>query len=73
MREVKSGFVAFGSRVVRPIEKDAAILADNEGINREVRQAVWHFVGGRTGSLGADPQVLKLLKDRGTAYVIHLP
>ncbi|TLM75326.1 VWA domain-containing protein [Pseudarthrobacter sp. NamB4] len=73
MREVKSGFVPFRSSVVRQIEKDAAILADTQGINGQVAQAVWHFVGGRTGSLGADPRVLQLLEDRGIAYVIHLP
>jgi hypothetical protein len=73
MREVKSGFVPFRSTVIRQIEKDAAILADTRGVNGEVRQAVWHFVGGRTGSLGADPRVLDLLEEKGIAYVIHLP
>ncbi|WP_323960987.1 VWA domain-containing protein [Arthrobacter sp. JZ12] len=72
MREVKSGYVPFRTRTIQQIEKDAAILADNAG-NADVEQVVWHFVGGRTGSLGADPRVLNLLEDRGIAYVIHLP
>lgn len=73
MREIKSGFVPFRSSIVRQIDKDAAILADMAGKNAEVDAVVWHFVGGRTGSLGADPRVLELLEDRGIAYVIHLP
>lgn len=73
MREVKSGFVPLRSRVIRQIEKDAAILADTTGQNRNIRGVVWHFVGGRTGSLGADPRVLDLLDAKGIPYVIHLP
>lgn len=73
MREVKSGFVPLRSRVIRQIEKDAAILADTTGENRNIRGVVWHFVGGRTGSLGADPRVLDLLDAKGIPYVIHLP
>lgn len=73
MREVKSGFVPFRSRTIRQIEKDAAILADTGAENADVAQVVWHFVGGRTGSLGADPRVLDLLDAKGIAYVIHLP
>ncbi|WP_460462961.1 VWA domain-containing protein [Arthrobacter pigmenti] len=73
MREVKSGFVPFRSKIVKQIEKDAALLADMAGENAAIRQAAWHFVGGRTGSLGADPRVLSLLEDKGIAYVIHLP
>lgn len=73
MREVKSGFVPFRSRVLRQIEKDAAILADNMGQNEEVLGVVWHFVGGRTGSLGTDPRVLDLLDSKRIPYVIHLP
>lgn len=73
MREVKSGFVPFRSRTIRQIEKDAAILADTAAENADVAQVVWHFVGGRTGSLGADPRVLDLLDAKGIAYVIHLP
>jgi hypothetical protein len=73
MRELKSGFVPFRSSVVRQIEKDAAILADSGGLNGAVEQVVWHFVGGRRGSLGADPRVLDLLDQKGIAYVIHLP
>lgn len=73
MREVKSGYVPFRSRVQRQIEKDAAILADKTGENRAVVGVVWHFVGGRTGSLGADPRVLDLLDANKIPYVIHLP
>ncbi|MET4136475.1 hypothetical protein [Pseudarthrobacter sp. PvP090] len=73
MREVKSGFVPFGYKVRRQIEKDAAILADAAGQNDEVLGVVWHFVGGRTGLLGADPRVLDLLDAKGIAYIIHLP
>ena len=73
MREVKSGFVPFRSRVQRQIEKDAAILADTSSENADVMGVVWHFVGGRTGSLGADPRVLDLLDAKGIPYIIHLP
>ena len=73
MREVKSGFVPFRSRIQKQIEKDAAILADTTGKNAEVLGVVWHFVGGRTGSLGADPRVLDLLDAKGIPYIIHLP
>ncbi|WP_157372350.1 hypothetical protein [Arthrobacter sp. Soil736] len=70
MHEVKSGFVPFRSRILRQIEKDAAILADPDN---DVLGVVWHFVGGRSGSLGADPRVLELLDTKGIPYVIHLP
>jgi hypothetical protein len=73
MREVKSGYVPLRSRVIRQIEKDAAIIADTTGENRNIRGVVWHFVGGRTGSLGADPRVLDLLDQKRIPYVIHLP
>lgn len=73
MHEVKSGYVPFRSRIVRQIEKDAAIVADAAGSNAGTTGAVWHFVGGRTGSLGVDPRVLDLLDAKGIAYVIHLP
>jgi hypothetical protein len=48
-------------------------LVDMTAENADVAQAVWHFVGGRTGSLGADSRVLDLLDQKGVAYVIHLP
>ncbi|MBT2597925.1 VWA domain-containing protein [Arthrobacter sp. ISL-72] len=73
MREVKSGFVPFRSRIQRQIEKDAAIVADTTGENVRIEGVVWHFVAGPTGSLGADPRVLSLLADKGIPYIVHLP
>jgi Mg-chelatase subunit ChlD len=72
MREVKSGFVPYRSRIREQILKDAAILADQVD-NSDIDEVVWHFVGGRTGSLGADPRILDMLDDYGIQYVIHLP
>lgn len=66
--EVKSGYVAFRSRITRQIEKDALLKRD-VGVD-----VVWHFVvSGRSGSLGADPRLLDLLDEAGISYVIHLP
>jgi hypothetical protein len=72
MREVKSGFVPYRSRIREQILKDAAILADQVD-NSDIDEVVWHFVGGRTGSLGADPRILDMLDEYGIQYVIHLP
>lgn len=72
MREVKSGFVPFRSRIKKQVSKDAAILADDVD-NDDIDEVVWHFVGGRTGSLGADPRVLEMLEQNGIKYVIRLP
>ncbi|WP_196881053.1 VWA domain-containing protein [Arthrobacter sp. CAN_A214] len=72
MREVKSGFVPYRSRIRTQILKDAAILGDKVD-NADIKDVVWHFVGGRTGSLGADPRILDLLEEHGIQYVIHLP
>lgn len=70
-RESKNGYVG-GRRVKATLEqiaKDKRLLdADRvDGIE-------WHFfASGKSGTVGADPSIIKALQDAGIPYFFHLP
>lgn len=58
------------ARILAQIEKDAALLA----AGGEVKRVEWHFfASGRSGTIGAHPEIIARLQESGIPYYIHLP
>jgi hypothetical protein len=67
IREAKSGYVAYSSRVLDQIREDAAIIRQGDASKCE-----WHFFRSPyTGKVGVDPRVLQELDKHGIGYTIH--
>ena len=65
----KVGFVFATQRVLEQVDEDAWITSAIP----DVKSVRWHFYGSETShTLGADPAVLKKLKERGIPYTIHV-
>jgi hypothetical protein len=68
-RESKSGYQRLSERIRTQIKRDAQLRDDDL-----IGSAEWHFyASGRSGSIGADDELLALLRAHSIPYFIHLP
>lgn len=67
--EIKAGYTPYSTHVREEIARDAYLLK-----NGHVKQIEYHFYWSKgSGSIGADPKVLELLRQHGIPYKIHPP
>ena len=65
--ESKVGYVAYSSKTILQIQKDAELI--NKGL---VNGATWYFFRSpNTGKIGADQRILDLLTKYNIEYIIH--
>lgn len=65
--ESKVGYVGWSAKAKYQILKDAALIR-----NRGIKGAHWHFYrSANTGTIGADPRILRLLNRKGIGCTIY--